>query len=55
MDIWIDHIKLKFFCWEEKLFLGQEKREYIDSWTNFLWENRISELCIKNNVTIMFM
>ena len=55
MDIWIDHIKLKFFCWEEKLFLGQEKGEYIDSWTNFLWENRISELCIKNNVTIMFM
>ena len=25
------HIKLKCFCCEEKLFLGQEKREYIDN------------------------
>ena len=40
---------------KEKLFLGQEKREILDSWIDFLWENEISELCIKNNVTIMFM
>ena len=33
----------------------REKREYIDNWTDFLWENKISELFIKNNVTIMFM
>ena len=38
-----------------QLLLGKEKREYIDSWTDFLWENKISELSIKNNVTIMFM
>ena len=42
--IWIIHINLE-----------QEKREYIDSWTDFLLENKISELCIKNNVTIMFV
>ena len=47
-------IKLKSFSWEEKLFLGQEKREYKDNWTD-LWENKIGELCIKNNITIMFM
>ena len=40
---------------KEKLFLGQEKREILDSWTDFLWENEISELCIKNNVMIMFV
>ena len=33
----------------------REKREYIDSWTGFLWENKISELFIKNNIAIMFM
>ena len=35
--------------------LTREKREYIDNWTNFLWENKISELFIKNNLMIMFM
>ena len=25
--MWIIHIKLKFFCWEEKIFLAQEKME----------------------------
>ena len=53
--IWIIHINLKCFCWKENFFLEQEKREYIDSWTDFLLENKISELCIINNVTIMFM
>ena len=38
------------FCWEEKFFLAQEKREYIDHWTDFLWENKISESYIKNSV-----
>ena len=47
-------IKLKSFSWEEKLFLGQEKKKYKDNWTD-LWENKIGELCIKNNITIMFM
>ena len=28
-SMWIIHIKLKWFCWEEKHSLGQEKREYI--------------------------
>ena len=27
-SMWIIHIKLKCFCWEEKLFLGQEKKIY---------------------------
>ena len=37
------------FCWEEKLFMGQQKRECkLDKWTDFLWGNKISELCIKN-------
>ena len=44
-----------FFSEKKNFFLWQEKRGYIDSWTNFLWENIISELCIKNNVMIMFM
>ena len=48
------HIKLKCFSWEEKLLLGQEKREYKDNWPD-LWENKIGELCMKNNITIMFM
>ena len=46
---WITHVKLKYFSWEEKLFLGQEKREYIDNWRDFLWENKISEFNVKNN------
>ena len=40
----IIHIKLKCFCWEEKPFLEQEKKEYNDNWRDFLWENKISEL-----------
>ena len=40
---------MKWFCWDEKLFLGQKKREYIDNWRDFLLENNISELHIKNN------
>ena len=43
------------FLLRRKTFLGTRNREYIDSWTDFLWENNISELSIKNNVTIMFM
>ena len=35
-------IKLKYFWREEKLFLGQEKRD----WSDFLWENKISELAM---------
>ena len=31
MSMWITHIKLKWFCREQKLFLRPEKREYIDS------------------------
>ena len=34
--------------------MGQEKREYKDNWPD-LWENKIGELCMKNNITIMFM
>ena len=42
--------KKKNFLQRRKTFLGTR-----DKWTNFLlWENKISELCIKNNVTIMF-
>ena len=37
------HIKLKCFRWEKNLFLGQEKRQYVDSWTDIL-ETVISEL-----------
>ena len=48
-SVWI-HIKLMCFYWEEKFFLAQEKREYIDHWTDFLWENKISESYIKNSV-----
>ena len=44
----IIHIKLKCFCWEEKPFLEQEKKEYNDNWRDFLWENKISEF-YKNN------
>ena len=27
----------------------------IDNWLDFLWQNKISELYIKNNVTITIM
>ena len=27
--MWITHIKLNWFLWEEQLLLGQEKTEYI--------------------------
>ena len=27
----------------------------LDNWVDFLWENKISELYIKNIVSIMFM
>ena len=27
----------------------------LDNWADFLWENKISELYIKNIVSIMFM
>ena len=37
MGKWIIHIKLKCFCWEEKPFLGQVKRD----WPNFLRENKL--------------
>ena len=43
---------MKCFCWEEKLFLGQEKRQYIDSSTAIL-ETKISEFMY--NLMIMFM
>ena len=29
--------------------MGQEKREYIDNWRDFLWENKIAEFNVKNN------
>ena len=41
-----------------KVSLVQEKREYEDNWSDFLWENQISELLkriTKKNITIMFM
>ena len=47
-SLWIIQIKLKCFCWKEKLFLGQEKRKYIDNWIDFSWENKISEFYLKN-------
>ena len=47
-SMWIIQIKLKCFCWKEKLFLGQEKRKYIDNWIDFSWENKISEFYLKN-------
>ena len=47
-SLWIIQIKLKCFCWKEKLFLGQEKRKYIDDWIDFSWENKISEFYLKN-------
>ena len=54
--IWTTHINLEYFGWEEKIFLWKERREYIvNNWTDFLLENEISELCIKNNVIIMLM
>ena len=28
--MWMTKIKLKWFCWEEKVFLGQEKIEYVE-------------------------
>ena len=28
VPMWIIHIELKYFCGEEKLFLGRENREY---------------------------
>ena len=31
----IIHIKWNSFYWEEKFFLGQEKKEYIDNWRDF--------------------
>ena len=46
--MWIIHIKLKCFCWEEKPFLEEEKRDLPD----FLWEKKISEL---PTLTIMVM
>ena len=39
--MWITHVKMKCFCWEEKMFLGQEGREYIDSRWDFLRENEV--------------
>ena len=33
----------------------REKREYVDNWTDFLWESKINELFTKNNVLIMSM
>ena len=33
---------MKCFSWEEKLSLGHEKKEYIDSWADLL-ETKISE------------
>ena len=47
-SMWIIQIKLKCFCWKEKIFLGQEKRKYIDNWIDFSWENKISEFYLKN-------
>ena len=28
VPMWVIHIKLKYFCWEEKRFLGNEKGEF---------------------------
>ena len=44
-----------FLLRRKTLHGAREKREYIDNSIDFLWENKISELFIKNNVTIMFM
>ena len=54
-SLWIIQIKLKCFCWKEKLFLGQEKRKYIDNWIDFSWENKISEFYLKNKQSKIFM
>ena len=54
-SLWIIQIKLKCFCWKKKLFLGQEKRKYIDNWIDFSWENKISEFYLKNKQSKIFM
>ena len=37
----IIHIKLNYFCREEKRFLGQEKREYLYNWRYFYEEIKL--------------
>ena len=36
VSMWMVHIKLKDFCWEEKFFLEQEKMEYIENFRVFI-------------------
>ena len=57
-DILIIHIKLTVFA-EKKNFYWDKRKE--NNWTDFLEGNKITELCIINNVyvhdylTIIFM
>ena len=48
-SMWIIRIKLKCFCWK-KTFSWEKRKEYIDDWTDLLWENKIIGLCITNNI-----
>ena len=48
--MWFIHIKLKSFCWEEKLFIEYEKREYIYNWRDFFGKIKlVNTSYIKNN------
>ena len=35
--IWIIHIKLNWFCWEEKLFMGEKRKEHISITGQFFY------------------
>ena len=41
----------------ERMYICHERKENIpiDNWTDFLWQDKISELYIRDNVMIMLM
>ena len=51
----IVHIKLKCFCGEENIYLGLEKRQYIEIAGQIYGKLKFVNLCIENNIRIMFM
>ena len=53
--MWIIHIILKCFCWEEKTFLGTKETEYIDKWRDCHRKIKLLSYILQIIVAIMFM
>ena len=54
-SMWIIHIILKCFCWEEKTFLGTKETEYIDKWRDCHRKIKLLSYILQIIVAIMFM